>query len=78
MPQTTQKELYKSLVLHFDGQTETSNALKISQPLVSRYVNGLVEMTASVALRAGEVTKGKFKPSDLCSKLKEFKGVTIE
>ena len=64
--------LYKDIVDHFGGQTQTAKALVVSQANVSGYVSGRWSMSPQVAMRAEKATKGKFKASDLCPSLKEF------
>jgi len=64
--------LYKELVMHFGSQTQTANALQVSQANVSGYVSGRWKMSEIVAMRAEFATNGEFKAEELCPSLKEF------
>lgn len=68
--------IYQSVVDFFGSQEATATALKVKQPAVSGWVNGIKKMSEKTALRTEHVTQGRFKASDLCPSLKEFDGET--
>lgn len=55
------------LVEHFDGQTKTAAALKVSQAAVSYWVTGVNRMSARKAFLAEELTGGKITARELCA-----------
>lgn len=70
VPQT---DIYQRLVEHFGGQVNTAKALKVKQPAVSYWVHGTKNMSECVAMRAQIITSGKFKATELCPSLRNFK-----
>ncbi|WP_447896020.1 Cro/CI family transcriptional regulator [Vreelandella sp. GE22] len=58
--------IFSSLVDHFGGQQSTAKALGVNQGAVSNWVRGKHGMSPAVALRAEELTEGRFKRYQLC------------
>lgn len=65
-------DIYKKLVLHFGNQAKTAKALNCKQPSVWAWVHGKAKMSATIALKAQNLTKGKIKATDLCPNLIEI------
>ncbi|WP_404462955.1 helix-turn-helix domain-containing protein [Vreelandella aquamarina] len=58
--------VFKSLVSHFGGQSQTAEALNVNQGAVSNWVRGKHGMSPAVALRAEKLTEGRFTAAQLC------------
>lgn len=66
------KQTYIDLVSFLGGHTKAAAALGVEQGTVSGWTLGAHGMSAIIAMRAEQVTDGKFIASDLNAKLKEF------
>lgn len=59
----------KKLVEHMGGPTECARQLGVSQPTAWNWANKDHGMSAVNALKAEQITGGKFKAVDLCPDL---------
>ncbi|TKD40565.1 Cro/CI family transcriptional regulator [Azotobacter chroococcum] len=55
------------LVAHFGDQMKTAKELGVTQPAVSQWLSGACRMSAAVAFRAQEKTRGAIQAWELCS-----------
>lgn len=62
-------DIFKSLVAFFGGQTNTANALHVTQGSVCGWVSGKHGMHPLTALKAENVTGGRFAAKELCPRL---------
>ena len=59
--------IYQELVKHFGGQVKTAEALGCKQGTVSGWVRGKHGVSGKYAIKAEQLTNGKFKAADLVS-----------
>lgn len=58
--------IFQGLVSHFGTQIKAAASLQVDQATVSGWVRGKHGMSPAVALRAEQLTRGKFTAAQLC------------